>query len=738
MRLFFCAIIFLRSCAAVCGQDSSGIQQQFNLHIKKSSSAIKIDGDLEDAAWKDAETTTPFFLKFPTDEGVPKRKTEVKTLYNDQYVYFAFTAYDSGSNHFIRSLKRDVGHDDNDGVAVILDPVNQHSNGFFFVVNAFNVQSEDVLSSFGGNDGVDFSWDNKWLSATKIYEDRWTAEIAIPFKTLRYTAGKMNWGINFLRVDAKSNEYSTWTKVPRNFRSYDLGYTGLLQWDAAPPAPGKNISLIPYITGNITDDKAGNAATKITGNAGLDAKIALTSSLNLDLTVNPDFSQIEVDRQVTNLTRYNIFFPERRTFFLENSDLFSSYGIPPIRPFYSRRIGLDNNGNRLPILFGARLTGNIAGRTRVGIMNMETGKKNGSAAQNYSAVSINQGVLKRSMIKGYFLNHSASLSAEEIRKDPLQKYGRNTGIEFDYTNQKGTWNGWGTFNHSLKPGITKNNIYSNTGFSYSGRNIGFTVDATTLGTNYYTDMGYVERIENYDAARDTSIRVGFKHLFTQAEYKIFPKKGRISQHSIQAERYYVINPDNTFNEADYSLNYSIMFHNSSNLFVIINANKVKLLFPVSFTGKTPLPINTYNYQNAGVGYESDRRKLLSFTIEAIAGTFYNGTNIQLSTGFTIHSQPHLDISLQAEYNKLHFPAPYGEAELFLLAPRVDFNFSTKIFWTTFLQYNTQQNNFNINSRLQWRYKPMSDLFLVYTDNYFSDPLLKNKNRSFVFKLSYWL
>jgi hypothetical protein len=181
-----------------------------------------------------------------------------------------------------------------------------------------------------------------------------------------------------------------------------------------------------------------------------------------------------------------------------------------------------------------------------------------------------------------------------------------------------------------------------------------------------------------------------------------------------------------------------MFHNSSNLFVIINANKVKLLFPVSFTGKTPLPINTYNYQNAGVGYESDRRKLLSFTIEAIAGTFYNGTNIQLSTGFTIHSQPHLDISLQAEYNKLHFPAPYGEAELFLLAPRVDFNFSTKIFWTTFLQYNTQQNNFNINSRLQWRYKPMSDLFLVYTDNYFSDPLLKNKNRSFVFKLSYWL
>jgi hypothetical protein len=738
MKVFFLLIISLVSFFAVNGQDSSGIQQQFILHIQKASSVIKIDGDLNDIGWKDAETTSPFFIKYPTDEGTPKRQTQVKTLYDDKFVYFAFTAYDSGSNHIIRSLKRDVGHDDNDGVAVILDPVNQRSNGFFFVVNALNVQSEDVLSSSGGNNGVDFSWDNKWFSATKIYADRWTAEIAIPFKAIRYTAGKLNWGINFLRVDAKSNEYSTWAKVPRNFRSYDLGYTGLLTWDAAPPDAGKNISLIPYVTGNINQNKAGNDPAKITGNAGLDAKIALTSSLNLDLTLNPDFSQIEVDRQVTNLTRYSIFFPERRTFFLENSDLFSSYGIPPVRPFYSRRIGLDNNGNRLPILFGARLNGNAAKRTRIGIMNMETGRKNGVSAQNYSAISINQGVLKRSVIKGYFLNRSASLSAEENRKDPLQKYGRNSGVEFDYKNQKGDWSGWGTMNYSIKPGITKNNIYGDMGVSYSGRNVGFTVDAVTVGTNYYTDMGYVERIENYDAARDTTIRVGFKHLFTQAEYKIFPKKGAINQHSIQAERYYVINPDNSFNEVSYSLNYNIQFQNSSGLFASINADKVKLLFPVSFTGETPIPVNEYSYTSGSVGYESDRRKFFSFSLQASTGSFYNGTNTQLSGSITLHSQPHLNIAVQAEYNKLHFPAPYGETELFLIAPRVDFNFSTKLFWTTFLQYNTQQNNLNINSRLQWRYKPMSDLFIVYTDNYYSNPFLKNKNRAVVFKMNYWL
>lgn len=738
MKIISSTVFFFFFCYYSYGQDSSAIQRNFNLSIKKAASPVKIDGDISDEAWKAAESTTPFFIKFPTDEGTPKRQTTVKTLYDEQYVYFAFTAYDSGSTHIIRSLKRDIGHDDNDAVAIILDPVNQHSNGFFFVVNALNVQSEDVLSSFAGNNGVDFSWDNKWFSATKIFEDRWTAEIAIPFKTLRYKAGKTGWGINFLRVDAKANEYSTWTKVPRNFRSYDLGYTGLLNWDAPPPAAGKNISVIPYVTGNINGDKAGNIPTKITGNAGLDAKIALTSSLNLDLTVNPDFSQIEVDRQVTNLTRFSIFFPERRTFFLENSDLFSSYGIPPVRPFYSRRIGLDNNGNRLPILFGARLSGDVAKRTRIGIMNMETGRKNGVAAQNYSAVSINQGVLKRSVIKGYFLNRSASLSADERQKNPLQKYGRNSGLEFNYSNQQGTWNGWATFNHSSKPGITTKNIYSNAGFTYSGRNISFTTDALTLGTNYFTDMGFVERIENYDAARDTSIRVGFKHLFTTAAYKIFPEKGTISQHILQAERYYVINPDNSFNEVNYSLNYEIMFRNTANIFATINANKVKLLFPVSFTGGTPIPVNKYSYYNAGLGYESDARKFLSFSVEANAGTFYNGTNTQLGAGITIRSQPHLNVSIEAEYNKLHFPAPYGETELFLIAPRVDFNFSTKLFWTTFLQYNTQQNNFNINSRLQWRYKPMSDVFLVYTDNYYSDPFLKNKNRAIVFKMNYWL
>jgi hypothetical protein len=716
--------------------DSADFHHQYQLHIKKASGSVKIDAELNEPGWMEAETSTPFFRKFPNDEGRPQRKTEVKITYDNEFMYFAFISYDT-NKHIVQSLKRDVGHDENDGVAIILDPVNQRTNGFFFVVNAYNVQSDDLLSGTGGNE-INFSWDNKWFSATKRLNDKWIAEIAIPFKTLRYEAGKTEWGINFLRVDMKSNEYSTWTHVPRNFRSYDLGYTGLLRWDAPPPKPGSNIAIIPYITGGVSENREENQKFKSTGNAGFDAKIALSSALNLDLTVNPDFSQIEVDRQVTNLSRFSIFFPERRTFFLENADLFAEYGIPPIRPFYSRRIGLDNNANRIPILFGARLSGNVAKRTRIGMMSMQTGKKGDYAAQNYSAVSVSQSVFKRSTVKGYFLNREGFLTETQKKAAPLDQYGRNGGIELNYVNLKGTWNIWNAYHHSWKPGITKDNTFLNGGFNYSNRNLNLLVDFVSTGTNYYTDMGFVNRIENYDAVRDTPIRLGFKHSFVNANYRIFPKGGNINQHQLEYSNFYVLNPNNTFNEMNQNLEYSIEFKNTSGIGASLEQSSIDLLYPISFTDATPLPATKYNFAQIGVGYESDKRKLFNYELSIGGGKFYNGNNLQVEAAITLRRQPHLNFTIAFEYNRLNFPAPYGNTELFLIAPRLEYNFSTNLFWTTFIQYNTQGNNFNINSRFQWRYKPMSDFFLVYTDNYFTDPLFKNKSRAIVFKMNYWL
>jgi len=715
-------------------RNGENFQKNYQLHVKRTTNIINIDGEINELAWQQAQVATSFWQKYPDDKNKAIQQTEVRTLYDDKYLYISFKAYDSGKV-FIQSLKRDIGHDGSDGVAVILDPINTRNNGFFFVVNAFNAQSEDQLSSTTEN--LSWSWDHTWFSETKRHAGYWTAEMAIPFKSIRYDATKKVWGINFLRVDTKNNEYATWTNVPYNFRSHDLGYTGALIWDEAPPTQSDNKVLTPYITSEIIQPQGGNSNIQTKPNAGFDAKIGLNSSLNLDFTVNPDFSQVEVDRQVTNLTRFNIFFPERRTFFLENADLFSGFGIDPIRPFYSRRIGLDQDGNKIPILFGARVTGNLAKKTRIGFMNMQTGRQGAYAPENYTAASVDQRVFKRSVIKGYFLNRQSFMTDAEKKANPLNEYGRNAGMEFNYSNLAGTWQAWGTYHHSFKPGFTTNNQYMNAGFAHSGRNLELVVDVGSLGTNYYADMGFIERILNYDAARDTMIRLGFKQLYTNASYRIIPKKGKIIAYQIEAEDFLVLNPDGKFNERNTNLSFNSQFRNTSSFSIEFANNEVELLFPISFTNSTPIPVGHYLFNSISGNYRTDFRKPFSFFFNGGYGGFYNGTNTTIRAGFTIRKLPNLNLDLSLQYNNLVFPDPYGSAELFLISQRTEINFSTKIFWTTFLQYNTQRNNININSRLQYRFKPMSDLFLVYTDNYFTDPLFKSRSRAFVFKLNYW-
>ncbi len=710
-------------------------QKNYQLHISKTNSPVKVDGILNDAAWKNAQPTSPFWKKFPNDEGRPTRNTEVKVTYDNKYLYIGITAYDSG-NVFAQTLKRDFGHDGNDGIGIVLDPNNQHINGFFFVVSAFNGQSEDQLPLT--SDGA-WSWDNKWYSATKLYKNKWTVEIAIPFKTLRYTADKMVWGINFIRIDPKTNEYSTWTHVPVNFQSWDLGFTGSLLWNEPPPTPGKNIVAIPYIIANTNQNKENNIPTSTKMNAGIDGKFTLSSSLNLDLTINPNFSQVDVDKQVTNLTRFNIYYPEKRGFFLENSDLFARLGQNDVRPFYSRTIGLDSNNNPIPILMGLRLTGNINKSTRIGFLNIQTGNQGSYTAENYSAATIQHNLLKRSVIKAYLLNRENFISQDQKNKNPLNAFGRNAGTEFDYSNLSGSWKAYASFNHSYKSGIHSDNNFINGGIGYSGRHLGFNTGFASVGTNYYTDMGYVLRIKNYDALRDTTIRMGYKEIYNNVSYAFYSKTSAIHTRRINFFNDFFFNPNNSLNEHDTRLQYNLLFTNTSNLnFAVINT-LLNLLYPVSFTNSVypPLPVGQYNFTQAFAAFSSDFRKPFSYYTQLAGGGFYNGTKATIVLGGTYRQSAHMNVSVNFEYDNLQFANPYGNTKLFLIAPKIEYDFSTKMFWTTFIQYNTQNNNFNINSRFQYRFKPMSDLFLVYTDNYYTTPLLQNKNRALVFKMNYW-
>lgn len=713
---------------SVAGNALSAQDSLYRLSIIYVDQPIQIDGEIDEADWQRAAVASDFWIQTPVDGERAQQRTEVRLVYDQQNLYLAAILYDD-PNYVIQTLKRDR-FGDSDEFGVIFDPVNQRANGYAFGVNVMGVQSEALITA----DDADESWDNRWWTATQRYDDRWTVEMAIPFKSLRFEDGKQLWGINFVRLEPGSNEIHVWAPVPRQFAFYDLGYTGTLVWEEPPARTGSNISLIPYVSARLDQDLHDEHTSVGEVAAGGDAKIALSPTLNLDLTYNPDFSQVEVDAQVTNLTRFNIFFPERRQFFIENGDVFNSFGHFGESPFYSRRIGLDAAGNTVPILYGARLTGNVTEKLRVGAFNIHTRGDEQRYAQNYSAVTFQQRLWERSAIKGIFLNRQAFADGEWQSTD----YGRNLGGEFFYTTADGRWLAKAGYLQSFKAGFDdkRQHIYGR--FDYNGQRFRTFLAVQQMGENYFADMGFTGRLFNFDPETNEVVRVGFTQISNMLNYYIYPKESeKVNFHWSGLENFVYINPDGTLNEWYTRLRHFFVYKNTSQLRFRINNNYVDLLFPFALTD-VPLPATSYNMLEFNVQFNTDIRRRIAGEMNTVYGQFYGGTKLTYSANLQFRAQPWGTFSLGLERNQIWLPDPYGNLGLTLAVARAEVNFSNSLFWTTFLQYNTQADNFNVNSRLQWRFAPMSDLYLVYTDNYQVANLFGPKTRSLVLKLNYWL
>src|SRR5215471_15381809 len=356
--------------------NGQGFLTSRSITIHKTTYKIIVDADLNEDAWLNAPVADSFINKWPTDSGKAKLQTEVRIIYNEQFIYFGIKAYLGDKKPVIQSLKRDANPYYSDGISVVIDASGKGTSGFTFGVNAAGAQMEGIAET----NSASFEWDAKWYSATKIFKDYWTAELAIPFKSLRFPKTHTQWGINFIRNDMTNNCFSTWNEVPIQFFGANLNCLGKISFEDDMPRVKSNNAIMPYVSAKL-DQEQKNFSSSI--NAGLDAKIAVNSSLNLDATINPDFSQVDVDKQIINLDRFNVLLPERRTFFLENSDLFSKMGIPnAATPFVSRKIGLTQDGSVVPIIAGLRLTGNISPSLRIGIMDIQTARKYEQAAQN--------------------------------------------------------------------------------------------------------------------------------------------------------------------------------------------------------------------------------------------------------------------------------------------------------------------------------------------------------------------
>lgn len=731
MKYFLISIFHILSYGLYAQPEVAQFKQVFRLEVSATPQAIYIDGKLDDAAWQTANKGSNFWLKVPYFAEGADPKTEVMLTYDSENLYVAAKCYQE-EDILVQSLKRDV-YWDNDGIAIMLDPLNTRTNGFLFGVTAIGAQWDALRSQ----DNLNSDWSNKWHSATYDGEGFWSMEMAIPLRILRYDSESTEWGMNFVRNHMNENEYHNWTAVPESFWPPDPAFAGALVFDEAPPTQKGNYNLIPYITSSVSKDVESPTSTDV--DLGLDARLSVTPTLNLDLTFNPDFSQIEVDQLVTNLTRFNIFLPERRTFFLENNDLFSDYGYPGVRPFFSRRIGLDSERQAVPIIYGMRLTGNVTKSTRLGVMNVHSASSDNTSAQNQTAVSV-QKQMGLSYIKGIMLNRQGFDDFKAIEGD----YGRNIGLEGAYISDDGQLSVWFAAHRSFKKGITNIAGFYTSGINFKNPNWDILVANGYTQENFYADLGFVQRIENYDAVRDTTIRVGFNENVANFTYRIRPRSGIVTRHNLSVFNKYFFNIDWSLNERINELDYSVAFRNTSEFGLNYTFNEVNLLYPFGFVSSdNPLPAANYKFSFLKGRYKSDERKAISYSLNGRTGGFYSGKLHRAEGNINFRVQPWANWSFGYQWNRLDFGAEYGQRTITALLSKVEVGFNKNLFWTSLFQYLDQSDFLGLNSRLQWRFAPMSDLYLVYVDNY--DVMnglnmgrsLVSDNRALILKVNYW-
>lgn len=683
-----------------------------------------VDGLLEEDAWKNAEPAKDFFMVSPMDTSFAKVLTEVRMSYDKDNLYISAICYQPNARSYaVESLRRDFAYTKNDNFILILDPFDDQTNGFTFGVNAAGAQWDGLI--FNSN-GYDLSWDNKWYSEVKHYDDRWVFEASIPFKSIRYKKGIKTWGINFSRLDIKVPEKSAWAKIPRQFNVASLAFTGNLLWDNPPPDAGTNVSVIPYLLGGLTKNYQTNTSAKFKKEIGADVKIGITSSLNLDLTINPDFSQIEVDRQVTNLDRFELFFPERRQFFLENADLFANFGYSTIRPFFSRRIGLG-----VPIDFGARLSGSLDKNWRIGAMDMQTKSmdETGLPAQNFAVLALQRRVFSRSNIRFMFVNkQSVNYSAlENPGKPAFNLYNRNVGLEYNLASSNNRWVGKSMFLKSFSPQKNSDDLVHAANLQYTTKKWLLSWQHESVGENYTAEVGYVPRTDYFK-------------INPKLNYLFFPKAGKVLNHGPVFSSTYFFNRSFKTTDNESMLGYKFTQRSQSVFEVWASNNYIRLQRPFDpvNTGKGSLATGTEHVWKAGgFNYASEPQKMYTYSLSGqYGGYFANGNRLNLAGDLGYRFQPYVNIAMSTSYNHIVLPQPWGVTNFWLVGPRTDFTFSNKLFLTTFVQYNNQQKNINLNTRFQWRYKPASDLFLVFTDNYYPYPFAV-RNRALVLKFTYW-
>lgn len=683
------------------------------LAVARLDQAPRIDGWLQDEAWGEAARADRFTQQRPRAGEPATQDTDVWLAYDGEALYIGFHCHEPpGGSILARALGRDVGLEQDDYFLVVLDSYLDRQNGYFFQTNPNGVRRDGLFRDEGEQQNVD--WDGSWRVATQVVDDGWQGEIAIPWSTLRFPSGEaVEMGINFERQRRAVNETSHWAPVERQFSVFRVAGAGQLE-GLVDIRPGRNILLRPY--GLVREERGSLRPTpedpgfagdswNTGGELGGDAKIGLSSNLTLDLTVNPDFAQVEVDDQLVNLTRFPLFYPEKRDFFLEKRDFFS-FGSPMNRPFFSRRIGLGPTGQPVPIRYGGRLTGKV-GRTELGVLEMEQGPEDGLPVQHFSVLRASRDVGTRSRLGFIGVRRDARDLLDAIGLDEADpaapEVATNTvvGVDADLRPLDSLIVAlYGA--RVFQDGLGSDDHTWGTRWRWSVPQGALTWIHESIGEDYTAAAGFVPR-------RDADIDV-ISGAWTP---EINGRWIRSSDSHFQAQ--WVSNRHGPFETRYFHIHPVAVGHGGGSLGLFVDHSFERLLeaFPLGPT--LGFDAGAYEFTQWGLNFSSNPSRVLSAHGHAVFGDFFDGTRNSVELGVGWRSSPNWSASLEAVVDRIEREDANQALDSDILRLRLGWALSNALTLRLFTQYNSAQELWLSQLRLHYLFGDESDLYLVLTD-----------------------
>lgn len=681
--------------------DSEDEARRISSHYVEAS--IIFDGYLTEPDWDKAQPATDFRQREPDEGAAATEKTEVRFLYDDENLYIGIMCYDSSPEDIVhKELRYDGKIEDDDNISVILDTFNNRREAFYFATNPNGARYDGIIdgnslrrnrmrsgSSTSSNPGVQEDWNGIWDARAVITGDGWSAELMIPFKTLRFPKTDIQeWGVNFKRNIVRKNEEALWCAWSRNDGIMQLSKTGTLS-GLKNLSRGKKAEFKPYVLGGIEKEEGDHNRTL---KYGLDVKYPLTSDLTLNLTTFTDFAQIEADREQINLTRFELVYPEKRDFFLEGSEIFE-FGSRYSNPFYSRSIGLDEDRGLIPILGGAKVTGKV-GAYHIGLINIQTEEENGLPSTNYSVVRIKREIFDKSFIG--FIGTNLHDGDDHTNRT----YGADFSFRTDTFLSDKNLTIDGSFVDTFTPGITASTSHKRLQISYPNDLFDIFLYHKDDGANFNPEMGFIRR-------------PGVKTNMVILKYTPRPDIPGVRklEFSPISMRYYTDLNSRLLTRETEITPFGFETTSGDNFSLKIFDNYEFLDEGFNIFREKIIPVGTYAWTNYGAELETNLSRPLSAKIETKWGDFYNGNRSEIETEFNVKINRYLSFTTEIVYNVFDINSSQFDTKEYGL--RTYINYSTRLTSKTYIQWNNETHEVNVNFRIHYIPKIGSDIYFVY-------------------------